>query len=124
METIDRYLTWLDSEITTERNYHNHKETMAWVATALYVPGIIALGYLIDIKFKDVTITCWQYLLLFLIFASLASLVFIFVYRQFKLRSRSADEVNAFIELLNEVSKDYSVVNLWNENSDIQKDKH
>ncbi len=87
---------------------------MSWVATALYVPGIMALGYLVEKKFEDAAITpLWQCLLVFLIFALFALLVFMFVYRQFKLRSRAADVVAALIELLNEVSKDEKVVESW-----------
>ncbi len=121
---VERYLSWLTTALQNQSSYHNHKETMSWVVTALYVPGIIALGYIAENKLKDEFITCGQYLLVFLIFALLASLVFIFVYRQFKLRSRAADIVDALIELVNEVSKDDGIVQSWNENSEIEKGKH
>ena len=47
MAVIDKndYIKWLTLEIQVYTSYHNHKETMAWVITALYVPGIIYLGY-------------------------------------------------------------------------------
>lgn len=45
MSAVDRYLNWLDSEIGIQENYHNHKETMAWTATAFYLPAVIVLGY-------------------------------------------------------------------------------
>lgn len=44
-DTTDRYLGWLIQEIQLYESYHNHKETMAWVATAFYIPGIITFGY-------------------------------------------------------------------------------
>ena len=45
---IDRseFAKWLTSAISQRQSYHNHKETMAWVITALYIPGIIYLGYM------------------------------------------------------------------------------
>ncbi len=48
IDRIDRseYIKWLHSMISNRQSYHNHKETMAWVITALYVPGIIYLGYI------------------------------------------------------------------------------
>ncbi len=42
----DRYAHWILSEIDNYERYHNHKEMMAWVATALYLPAIVSLGYI------------------------------------------------------------------------------
>jgi hypothetical protein len=43
-DRIHAYAEWLSSEIHKENSYHNHKETMAWVATALYLPAIVGLA--------------------------------------------------------------------------------
>jgi hypothetical protein len=43
-DKLNYYVTWLQSEINTEHSYHNHKETMAWVVTALYVPEVVGLA--------------------------------------------------------------------------------
>jgi hypothetical protein len=122
----EKYLSFLTTALQTQGNYHNHKENMAWVATALYVPSIIALGYFIESKIHDenIALSCWQFLLIFLILAIFAVLVFIFVYRQFKLRSKAADYFDAFIELLNDLSHDDSVIDSWNKDFEIIKDKH
>lgn len=41
MDTVERYVAALESDIRIWEAYHNHKETMAWTATAFYGPGII-----------------------------------------------------------------------------------
>lgn len=43
---VQRYLTWIDAEMQLNSRYHDHKELMAWTATAVYVPGIVLFaGY-------------------------------------------------------------------------------
>lgn len=37
-------IEWLRHRIEYYGRYHHHKETMAWVATALYIPGVIVLA--------------------------------------------------------------------------------
>lgn len=39
------HLQWVTSEIQGFESYHNHKETMAWVATAFYITGVITFGF-------------------------------------------------------------------------------
>ena len=43
-DDLKMYANWIQSEITRLSSYHDHKETMAWVATALYVPLIASAG--------------------------------------------------------------------------------
>jgi hypothetical protein len=40
----NQIIQWLTSETNRNSDYHNHKETMAWLATALYLTGIITAG--------------------------------------------------------------------------------
>lgn len=84
---IDRYANWISSEIEAYEVYHSHKENMAWVATALYVPGIISLGYITDgicgSRVADGVAT----LLLLLV----TILVYLFVSMQFTMRWVAAD---------------------------------
>ena len=70
-----RYYHWLVAEIEYNTTYHNHKEMMAWVASALYIPGVITLAFYT----KN-----WLFVVL------LALLVGAFVYEQFRLRSHAA----------------------------------
>jgi len=49
--TNESYLEWLKFLIDYQGRYHNHKETMAWVATALYIPAIIYLSFLFRLNF-------------------------------------------------------------------------
>lgn len=97
----NRYYQWLISEIGVQSNYHNHKETMAWVATAFYIPGIIVLGYQ-----APVVSAFWQCFVATLLFFGAACLVLIFVRTQFRLRQQAADIVMALMRLVNKFCKD------------------
>lgn len=41
---MDNVINWINNEIMRNQVYHNHKENMAWVATAFYITGAIILG--------------------------------------------------------------------------------
>lgn len=41
----DRYIDWLKHKIDYNGRYHDHKETMAWLATAFYIAGIFSLAF-------------------------------------------------------------------------------
>jgi hypothetical protein len=77
------YLEWLNSRISAETAYHNHKETMAWVATALYLPTIVGLGYWIS--------TCnpsWQIKLVLSILILVGFIVFLCLFINVQLAER------------------------------------
>lgn len=42
---LERYLSWIDSEIKLYETYHDSKENRAWTVIAAYVPAVITLGY-------------------------------------------------------------------------------
>ncbi|MFQ6122150.1 MAG: hypothetical protein ACE5LA_03715 [Dehalococcoidales bacterium] len=88
------YAEWLASGMDHNAGYHNHKETMAWVVTALYVPGIIYLGYLEGQVLRVLGVEILVILFMFLV----AFPVLIFVTMQFDMRWHAADAVQAFIE--------------------------
>jgi len=96
----ERYLHWLISELNVRNNYHHHKENMAWVITALFVPGIITLGFVL----KDAGQTSCYIVLVQIVFAAL---VCAFVIRQFQLRSGAADTIAAIINIVNELCIDH-----------------
>ena len=94
MDTIDisdgdrqRYIDWLKAEIALNDSYHNHKETMAWVATAFYLPAVFGLAY----SANRMGLNCaWQIaftVILFLLFL----MVFCFLHMQFTMRWKAAD---------------------------------
>jgi len=104
-----RYEEWLVSEIGFQTQYHNHKETMAWFATALFVPGIIVLALELhsnDLNFWLVPIVAYF-------------LVMLFVSWQFRMRSKSADTVVALRELFLNYRQDIS-----DEERKIESGKH
>ncbi|MFC1988042.1 hypothetical protein ACFLVH_05850 [Chloroflexota bacterium] len=119
----DRCLSFLTTALQQQSNYHNHKVTMSWLPTALYIPSVIGLGYILETRFENKALACWQYLLIFIIFALFALLVFLFVYRQFRLRAKAADRVAALIGLINDVSKANNVVEFEIEDSKIKEDQ-
>ena len=105
MEARDRYLSWLTSEITAQTNYHNHKETMAWVATALYITGVIVLARVVADGFLT-NWPDWLIFLIFLIFLLALGIVLIFIWKQFDLRGTTADTVHALMHLTEELCND------------------
>lgn len=83
----NEYANWLRSEIDTHVNYHNHKETMAWTATAFFLPGIIGLAYVANlIPWRVPGHVAFSVLLILLTIAVLG-----FVSMQHKMRFRAAD---------------------------------
>ena len=83
----DRYADWLNDEIGRYGGYHDHKETMAWTATAFYLPAIIGLAY----GARAIGLGCpWQ-IALGAIFPLVAILVLSFLNMQFRMRWKAAD---------------------------------
>ena len=87
------YAKWLAFEIDFNERYHNHKETMAWVATALYVSGIIVLGYKAGDIFKSFGWAVGTTVLVLLV----ACLIFCFVKMHFDMRWYAADAVHVLM---------------------------
>jgi hypothetical protein len=96
----ERYLNWLTAQIGFNYEYHNHKETMAWVATAFYVPAIIAL----TLHMPNAS-TFWEIFCTVALFVFLAFLISAFVFTQFWLRSRASDEIIALQRIVNNLCK-------------------
>ena len=42
---VQSLIDWIDKEINLENRYHNHKEIMAWTATAFFVPAVVLFCY-------------------------------------------------------------------------------
>jgi len=89
------YRQWLASMINNRQSYHNHKETMAWVITALYVPSIVYLGYAIKQSWEWVAIVVIG-LVLFCVWK--------FVRMQFDMRWKEADIIAVLMQRLAELN--------------------
>lgn len=72
---------WMAAAIQSYGRLHDHKETMAWVATALYLPGILYLAAAAR------TATDWKFAAIGLILI-ITALVFLFAWAQLTLRWR------------------------------------
>ena len=90
---------WLIQEALRNQAYHNHKETMAWTATAFYIPGIIALGYKIP-KISE----CWLLLVASVLLIGVGVLVGFFVHFQFYNRWIATDRVAGLIRTIGRLS--------------------
>jgi hypothetical protein len=99
------YLSFLTTALQYQGSYHNHKETMAWVITALYVPSILTLGFSLSKK----SLECW---IISIIFGLALILTITFVIKQLQLRSLAADTCLALTRLINEYSKNPSRIPL------------
>jgi len=99
----NEYIHWLQNEIEVQTVYHNHKETMAWVATALYIPSIIVAGNFGGNSSHDF----WH---LPIVYPAAGALVFCFVWMQFRWRNTSAETVAALMAIINEmINGDFNV---------------
>jgi hypothetical protein len=95
---VESYLTWMTTALQYQGEYHNHKETMAWVITALYVPSILTLGFSLSSK----SLENWAIIIIFCIAFILTTA---FVLKQLSLRSTAADTCLALTKLINEYCK-------------------
>lgn len=91
MAVLDKneYAKWLTFQIDHNGKYHQHKETMAWVATALYLPGVITIGYYVGRGQWNLGTQVFISLLLLVV----VYLVFVFVNMQFDMRWYAGDVV-------------------------------
>jgi hypothetical protein len=91
---MNNNISFLNSEIMRNQVYHNHKENMAWVATALYVSGSFILGLQLQ------GIVCgWQKAIAIVIASVITGLAVYFVCWQFKNRRIAASRVKRLIEI-------------------------
>jgi hypothetical protein len=84
-------LHWIEQEQSVMEAYHNHKENMAWGATALYV-GMVAVAH----QGRAYAQTCTLSVIESLVIVIAGYLVFLFVQMQFKMRWEAADIIDAF----------------------------
>lgn len=89
----ERYLEVLENEISSTKTYHNHKESMAWVATALYIPGILSLSSKLN---SD---NCLLDVLFAAIILSFGVLVFLFIEQQMNAAEESHYEILGYQRL-------------------------
>lgn len=81
----DSYGEWLNTELKLFETYQNHKETMAWTATALFLAG----GAAFVSSVPDFAIASQWLASLWILLATLA--LFVFLHMQFKKRWDGAD---------------------------------
>jgi hypothetical protein len=83
-----RYIDWLKAEIPLIDSYHNHKETMAWAATAFYLTGVFGLAY----SANRMGLHCaWQQIVFTAGLTIIGFIVLCFLRMQFTMRWKGAD---------------------------------
>jgi hypothetical protein len=93
MVDVNKVASFITSQIAYKTAYHNHKENMAWVATALYVPSIIVGSQACcKIHFHGCHWIITE-LIITVVMLLAACLIFKFVCTQFRLRWNAADDV-------------------------------
>jgi len=104
-ENIDRdaLRQWLIGEVSRNQAYHNHKETMAWTATAFYIPGIIAAGYSVP----KISECCILAIVLFL-FIVAGALIGVFVRFQFRNRWIAAGRVEGLTRIISGLQRGWN----------------
>ncbi len=89
-----QYLRWIEAEHKSAETYHDHKEKMAWGATALYVSVIAGADH------GRIYAQTWTgKLFLSMMVIAIGYLVFLYVQMQFQMRWSAADRVDAFRKL-------------------------
>jgi hypothetical protein len=88
------YFDWLINELNLQNDYHNHKETMSWVVTSIYVPSILTLGF----SLSNFNLDFW----LIPIFIISLFIAVSFVVKQLRLRAIAADTHLALTIILNQ----------------------
>ena len=101
-DTINRYLKWFIAERGYQEAYHTQKENMAWVATALYVPGIVTLGYITGKQILSENTPCWITGILTFVIVILLASISCFVWKQFDLRLDASATNKALMKLVND----------------------
>jgi hypothetical protein len=93
-DDISDYLNWLNHEHQIYENYHNHKEMMAWIATAFYAPSIITIGFVVSkvSLLADILLTAG------LVIA--AYIVLVFINMQFRKRWFASDATAVLMRLI------------------------
>jgi len=89
-------MNFINSELMRNAVYHNHKENMAWVATALYISGAFILGFNLDCAID------WQKATTIFGAIVITLLTFLFVDWQFDKRSIAVSRGKRLLEIAKE----------------------
>jgi hypothetical protein len=98
LDCIAHCLNWLNQEHQHYENYHNHKEMMAWVATAFYTPSVITLGFVVT------ELTLVTAVLLTVGLTATVYLVLVFINMQFRKRWWASDATAILVRLIVKIS--------------------
>ena len=98
---MNNTISWLNDETMRNTVYHNHKENMAWVATALYLTGAFTLGW----HLKDIADSC-EKTIASLAALSITGLAVWFVCWQFKKRRFASYRCRGLIQATVDLCKE------------------
>jgi len=98
-------MSFITSELMRTQVYHNHKENMAWVATALYISGMLIIG----LRLNGISL-CYQKVLIIVAALAITGLAFWFVCWQFGNRKRADSRARCLIEIAKKLFEDNKVI--------------
>lgn len=119
MTPVEQYIAWIDSCISETKAHHNHKEMMAWVATAFYWPAII----LVSASVPETLSPGLRVLLTIpLLIASFA--VLLFIRMQFKMRWNAHEEITVLNDLRGKLLKNPELFVMYNKEAPGEPDTY
>jgi hypothetical protein len=91
----EQVVNWINNEVMRNTVYHNHKENMAWVATALFVTGSIKIGNVLSSITK-----CCDRIIASVLFFGFAMCAVWFICWQFKNRFVAKRKVEGLLRTI------------------------
>ena len=99
-------IDWIDKDIDLENRYHNHKEIMAWTATAFFLPAIVLFCYtagpLVAGSLMRIVIAA--------VVALLGIVAVLFVNMQFEMRWKANDTIIALMRCRTRLTLDPGII--------------
>lgn len=91
MDKTESLLDWIDKEIDIMERYHNHKELMAWTATAFFLPAVVIFCYSAAPHVAGSAIR----IVMAVVVALLGVVAALFINMQFEMRWKASDDIEA-----------------------------
>jgi len=99
-------LDWIDKEIDITERYHNHKEIMAWTATAFFLPAVVLFCYTAG----PLVASSLMRMVIAAVAALLGIVAAVFVNMQFEMRWKASDIIDALMRCRAQLTLDPGII--------------
>ena len=99
-------IDWIDKEIDLENRYHNHKEIMAWTATAFFLPAVVIFCYTAG----PLVASSLMRIVIAAVVALLGIVAALFVNMQFEMRWKASDIITALMRCRTRLTLDPGII--------------